>query len=142
MEKPEEERTMPKWDPPKPTVQECILELINVMYNDEVSTFNEASFQQKLQSTFLVTGTLPREDRTFVKFTYKPSGGTTAIAPTGTNKKYAKSHYDTEVLESKGNEQYSKVVDIIDEWMFDESLDDFDPEIFDNETMDLDDDEN
>jgi hypothetical protein len=34
MDKPEDERTMPKWNPPKPTVQECILELINVMYDD------------------------------------------------------------------------------------------------------------
>ena len=137
MEKPEDERTMQKWDPPKPTVQECILELINVMYNDEASTFNQARFQQKVQNTFLVTGTLPREDKTFVKFTYKPSGGTTSVAPTGTNKKYAKSYY-----ESEENEQYSKAIDIIDEWMFDESLDDFDPGVFDNETMDLDDDEN
>jgi hypothetical protein len=40
------------------------------------------------------------------------------------------------------NEQYT-FVDILDEWMFDESLDDFDPQVFDNdnETMDRDDDE-
>ena len=69
MVKPEDERTMPKWSPPKPTVQECILELINVMYDDEESTFNEARFQQKVQSTFLATGTLPREDGSFMNFT-------------------------------------------------------------------------
>ena len=58
-------------------------------------------------------------------------------------KKYAKSHYDVDVPESEGNEQYSTVVDILDEWMFDESLDDFDPQVFDNdnETMAQDDDE-
>ena len=133
MDKPEDERTMPKWSPPKPTVQECILELINVMYDDEESTFNEERFQHKVQSTFLATGTLPREDGSFVKFTYKPSGGTTSVAPTGTNKKYSKSHYDANVPESKRNEQYSTVVDILDEWMFDESLDDFDPGIFDDD---------
>jgi hypothetical protein len=138
MDKPEDERTMPKWSPPKPTVQECILELINVMYNEE-STFNEESFQQKVQSTFLATGTLPREDKSFMKFTYKPSGGTISVAPTGTNKKYTKSH---DVQESEMNEQYT-FVDILDEWIFDESLDDFDPQVFDNdnETMDRDDDE-
>jgi hypothetical protein len=139
MVKLEDERTMPKWSPPKPTVQECILELINVMYDDEESTFNEARFQQKVQSTFLATGTLPREDGSFMNFTYRPSGGTTSIAPTGTNKKYAKS----DVSESEGNEQYSEVLDILDEWMFDETFDEFDPEVFDKdyETMDLDDDE-
>jgi hypothetical protein len=93
MDKPEDERTMPKWNPPKPTVQECILELINVMYDDEESTFNEKRFQDKVQSTFLATGTIPREDKSFLKFTYKPSGGTTSVAPTGTNKKYSKPHY-------------------------------------------------
>ena len=139
MDKPEEERTMPKWSPPKPTVQECILELISVMYDDERSTFNEEKFQQKVQSTFLTTGTLPRDDGSFVKFKYKPSGGTISVAPTGTNKKYTKSH---DVQESEMNEQYT-FVDILDEWMFDESLDDFDPQVFDNdnETMDRDDDE-
>ena len=142
-DKPEDERTMPKWNPPKPTVQDCILELINVMYDDKESTFNEENFQQKVQSTFLSTGTIPREDGSFMKFRYKPSGGTTLVAPTGTNKKYPKSHNDADVPESEGNEQYSTVVDILDEWMFDESLDDFDPQVFDNdnETMDRDDDE-
>ena len=141
MDKPEDERTMPRWNPPKPTVQECILELINVMYDDEKSTFKQEKFQQKVQSTFLTTGTLPREDGSFVKFKYKPSGGTTSVAPTGTYKKYSKSHYDTDVPESEGNEHYSTVIDILDEWMFGESLDDFDPDIFenDNETMDLED---
>ena len=138
MDKPEDERTMPKWNPPKPTVQECILELINVMYDDEESTFNEKRFQDKVQSTFLATGTIPREDRSFIKFAYKPSGGTTSVAPTGTNKKYAKSHYDADVPE-----QFSTVVDVLDEWMFGESLDDFDPDVFDNddEAWDQDDDE-
>ena len=139
MDKPEDERTMPKWNPPKPTVQECILELINVMYDDEESTFNEKRFQDKVQSTFLATGTIPREDKSFLKFTYKPSGGTTSVAPTGTNKKYSKSHYDDDVQESEGNEQYSAVVDILEEWMFDESLDDFDPDIFDNDNNTMDD---
>ena len=75
-----------------------------------------------------------------MKFTYKPSGGTTSVAPTGTNIKYSKSHFDA-VQES---EQYSTVtLNILDEWIFNESLDDFDPHVFDNdnETMDLDDDE-
>jgi hypothetical protein len=138
MDKPEEERTMPKWSPPKPTVQECILELISVMYDDERSTFNEEKFQQKVQSTFLTTGTLPRDDGSFVKFKYKPSGGTTSVAPTGTNKKYHKSHYDTDVPESEGNEHYA-VIDILDEWMFEESLDDFDPDVFDNDNGTMDD---
>ena len=138
MDKPEDERTMPRWNPPKPTVQECILELINVMYDDEKSTFNQENFQQKVQSTFLTTGTLPREDGSFVKFKYKPSGGTTSVAPTGTDKKYSKSHYDADVPESEGNEHYSTVIDILDEWMCGESLDDFDPDVFDsdNNTMD------
>jgi len=98
---------------------------------DEESTFNEERFQQKVHSTFLATGTIPREDGSFMKFTYKPSGGTTSVAPTGTNNKYSKSHFDAE--------QYT-VVDILDEWMFNESLDEFDPDVFDNdnETMDLD----
>ena len=81
---------------------------------------------------------IPREDRSFIKFAYKPSGGTTSVAPTGTNKKYAKSHYDADVPE-----QFSTVVDVLDEWMFGESLDDFDPDVFDNndEARDQDDDE-
>jgi hypothetical protein len=109
------------------------------MYDDEESTFNEKRFQDKVQSTFLATGTIPREDKSFLKFTYKPSGGTTSVAPTGTNKKYSKSHYDDDVQESEGNEQYSAVVDILEEWMFDESLDDFDPDIFDNDNNTMDD---
>ena len=74
-----------------------------------------------------------------MKFTYKPSGETISVAPTGTNKKYTKSH---DVQESEMNEQYT-FVDILDEWIFDKSLDDFDPQVFDNdnETMDRDDDE-
>ena len=51
MDKPEDERTMPKWSPPKPTVQECILELINVMYDDEKSTFND-DFNRELKASF------------------------------------------------------------------------------------------
>ena len=115
------------------------MRLHNVMYDDEESTFNEKRFQDKVQSTFLATGTIPREDKSFLKFTYKPSGGTTSVAPTGTNKKYSKSHYDDDVQESEGNEQYSAVVDILEEWMFDESLDDFDPDIFDNDNNTMDD---
>ena len=113
-----------------------LLDAIFKEANVQVDYFppNMTQFLQVLD--LIINGPLKahvRRNGSFVKFTYKPSGGTTSVAPTGTNKKYSKSQYDADVPESERNEQYSPVVDIIDEWMFDESLDDFDPGIFDDD---------
>ena len=135
MEKPADARIMPRWCPPKPTAQECILELIHVMYDSE-STFSTQRFKDNVQKSFRSTGTFPKDDGTFTRFSFEPSGGTTSIAPTGTNEKYSKCQ--SEIEESQGNELYTcEFQDVIENWIFDESLDDFDIDIFDNDTFQL-----
>jgi len=133
MEKPADARIMPRWSPPKPTVQECILELIHVMYDSE-SKFSTQRFKDNVQKSFLNTGTFPNDDGTFTRFSFEPSGGTISIPPTGTSEKYSKCQ--SEIEESQGNEQYTcEFQDIIENWIFDESLDDFDQDIFDNDPL-------
>ena len=135
MEKPVDARIMPRWNPPKPTVQECIMELIHVMYDSE-SKFSTQRFRDNVEKTFLNTGSFPKDDGTFERFSFKPFGGTTSIAPTGTNEKYSKCQ--SEIEESQGNELYTcEFQDLIENWIFDESLDDFDLNIFDNDTLTL-----
>jgi len=135
LEKPADARIMPQWSPPKPTVQECILELIHVMYDSE-SKFSTQRFKDNVQKTFLNTGTFPKDDGTFTRFSFEPSGGTTSIAPTGTNEKYSKCQ--SEIEESQGNDLYTcEFQDVIENWIFDESLDDFDVDIFDSDTLQL-----
>ena len=134
MDKPVDERIMPRWSPPKPTVHECIMELMHVMY-DIGTRFTSEEFKTNVENTFVNTGTLPTAAGTFKQFSFKPSGGTTSIAPTGTHLKYSKCASDLDIAESQVNDYICE--DIIESWIFDESLDDFDPDIFDNDTLQL-----
>jgi hypothetical protein len=134
MDKPVDERIMPRWSPPKPTVHECIMELMHVMY-DIGTRFTSEEFKTNVENTFVNTGTLPTAAGTFKQFSFKPSGGTTSIAPTGTHLKYSKCASDLDIAESQVNDYICE--DIIESWIFNESLDDFDPDIFDNDTLQL-----
>jgi hypothetical protein len=83
--KPENQRVKPKWSPPKPSMKQCILDIIDLIENKQ---FSKDKFQQGIRKTFISTGTSMQQDGSFVVNKHKNSQGTIKIAPTGTVNKY------------------------------------------------------
>jgi hypothetical protein len=80
MDKPVNQRVKPPWSPPKPTMKECILDIMNLIAND----FTKRSFKAGLKKCFIDTGTALDENGRFKIYEQSSSQGTMKIAPAGT----------------------------------------------------------
>jgi hypothetical protein len=79
--KPEAQRVTPEWSPPKPSLKECILDVIGIIG----TFFTTEKFKDSIRRSFISTGTSYKEDDgTFVVYKKKCSQGTIKIAPEGT----------------------------------------------------------
>lgn len=112
-------RRKPKWSPPKPSIKECILDLVALFKPD--GSFSTPEFQGSVANSFLKTGCF-HEDNQFRLYEVTASAGTLPIAPTGTIDMYAQNDNlvsADEILES----YYNDVVDSDDEDTDDEDED-------------------
>jgi hypothetical protein len=66
--KPENQRVKPKWSPPKPSMKQCILDIIDLIENKQ---FSKDKFQQGIRKTFISTGTSMQQDGSFVVYKHK-----------------------------------------------------------------------
>lgn len=88
---PQDNRVRPAWNPPKPTLEECMKDLFALVENE----FADDEFRTGITKCFRSTGLCYREDKSFVEFSFESSGGTFPIAPTGTVAAYPRSADDT-----------------------------------------------
>lgn len=128
-QKPQEQRVIPKWNPPKPSMEECILAVMELMTTGDLTT---TKAKASIAATFEKTGNVAQSNGEFVKFTYSASGGTIEISPTDTVEKYSISQ--NELDQPQHDEPYSFAMDII---MIEDDCDlEFDSNPFDNEDFD------
>jgi len=76
-EKEEAIRRMPKWEPPKPSMYECISDIIKLVGNE----FAEDTFRKGIRSSFLNTGTMYDRNNQFAKYVHKNGIGSMPISP-------------------------------------------------------------
>jgi hypothetical protein len=74
------QRVKPTWCPPKPSMKECIIDIISLINND----FAKESFKEGLKRCFIDTGTAPDINGIFKVYKQSSSQGTMKIAPAGT----------------------------------------------------------
>jgi hypothetical protein len=74
------QRVKPTWCPPKPSMKECIIDIISLINND----FAKESFKEGLKRCFIDTGTAPDINGIFKIYKQSSSQGTMKIAPAGT----------------------------------------------------------
>ena len=79
---PENERSTPNWDIPKPELRQCILDMISLLGNE----FRKPKFKEGVKRSFINTGCFHKGDlnRTFVEFKYTNNLGTLKFEPKGT----------------------------------------------------------
>ena len=122
LEKEENIRVMPKWSPPKPSVQECILKVIELLSDGGDLTTPKA--KASITRTFILTGNIQNDDGEFVPFTYKPAGGTLEEAPTGTTSSILVTQEDLDytpiVQPQQDGLMDASFMEIMDKWLFDE----------------------
>ena len=61
---PENQRSTPKWDCPKPEMKQCILDMIHLLETD----FCDPKFQAGIKKSFINTGCFHKFDKSFVVF--------------------------------------------------------------------------
>jgi len=132
-QKPQDQRVIPKWNPPKPSMEECILAVMEVMSTGDLTT---PKAKASIAATFEKTGSVAQSNGEFVKFTYSASGGTIVLPPTDTVEKYSLSQIELD--QPQQDEQYSFAMDVIEVWSMIEDGDDLEvtSNPFDNEDFD------
>ena len=126
LQKDENIRVMPKWSPPKPSVQECILKVMELLSEGGDLTTEKA--KASITNTFISTGNIQDDNGEFVPFTYKPAGGTLEEAPTSTTSAFRVTQEDldyTQVQPQQDGIMDAQFMDaslmgLIDAWFFDE----------------------
>jgi hypothetical protein len=78
--KPPAERSLPVWKPPKPTMTQCILDVMNLIS----SKFATPKFKNSLKKSFISTGAAPDSNGNFVIYKETTGHGTMEKAPAGT----------------------------------------------------------
>jgi len=102
-----EDRVEPSWAPPRPTIEECVLDLINLFDGP----FAQPKFQSGVERCFRSTGCMHDGSLNFVEFKYESAGGTFAIAPLGTVEVYSKKADIVSQLELATNEVFDLMLD-------------------------------
>jgi len=69
---------LPKWEPPKPSLEECIKDMLNLIHTD----FATHKFKESIRTSFISTGTSYSPDRTFNDYFPQSSNGTIIIDET------------------------------------------------------------
>lgn len=80
--KPKTARICPQWIPPKPSLHECLLDLLDLFKDG--GAFCTPKFVEGIKSSFIKTGTGPKLDGTFTQYSAVADKGTMLIAPAGT----------------------------------------------------------
>ena len=83
-DKPLEERKMPKWSCPKPTLQQCILDLMDLFQN---GAFIQDKFKDSIKKSFISTGCAPDMNGNYHKYFANTNKGSLVNVPTGTMEK-------------------------------------------------------
>jgi hypothetical protein len=85
LQKPYDDRKMPKWGPPKPTLFGCITDILHLFHAG--GNFTTDQFKAMVQKSFLKTGCAPNADGVFTRYVDTDTKGSFSYAPTGTIKK-------------------------------------------------------
>ena len=72
---------MPEWSCPKPTLHQCIADLMNLLQN---GAFVEEKFKESVKNSFIATECAPNMDGTYKKYYANTNKGSLKIIPTGT----------------------------------------------------------
>jgi len=80
-DKPLEERKMPNWSCPKPTLHQCIRDLMDLFKN---GTFVQQKFKDSIMNSFIATGCAPDIDNSYRKYNATANKGSIPIIPSGT----------------------------------------------------------
>ena len=85
--KPSELRVQPEWNPPEPSLNECLLDCIELTRGGK---FLDANFRQTITKPFIKTGTYYNGSNNFVTYTTETgkNNGSMTRAPAGTVGKY------------------------------------------------------
>jgi len=75
LEKEEAIQRLPKWEPPKASMYECITDIIDLVKNE----FTELKFKEGLRLSFLNTGTMYDENKQLVTYFHKSGSGSMPI---------------------------------------------------------------
>jgi len=81
MQRPQEERTVPKWACPKPTLQHCVTDICKLFESGE---FISQKFKDSIIRSFIATGTAPNQDGTYQLYSTSSNKGSLNIIPSGT----------------------------------------------------------
>jgi len=79
--KPKEERRIPKWSCPKPTLHQCVADLCELFQKGEFIT---RKFKNTIMKSFESTGTAPKSDGKYIQYSQSTNKGSFPIFPTGT----------------------------------------------------------
>ena len=79
-----EEREMPKWSCPKPTLHQCIQDLMDLFHN---GVFVQHKFKESIRNSFIATGCAADIDGSYRKCYANTNKGSLPIVPTGTKAK-------------------------------------------------------
>ena len=81
--KPKEERRLPKFKVPKPTLIQCIKDIL-ALFKLPTGEFTSAKFQKSVKQSFIKTVTAPDANGDFVLHSRNEAKGSLPIAPAGT----------------------------------------------------------
>jgi hypothetical protein len=76
-------KNSPKWEPPKPSLPQCLLDLICLMDNE----FATEDFKAGIRKSFLKTGTMYNSKQQFTLYERRQEGGTMPIDTKTLNQK-------------------------------------------------------
>lgn len=79
--KPIEQRRMPKWSCPKPALNQCIRDLMDLF---QKGVFLEQKFKDSIKTSFITTGCAPDVNGTYRKYNSNSNKGSLSVVPTGT----------------------------------------------------------
>mmetsp|Transcript_12420 Transcript_12420/g.17059 ORF Transcript_12420/g.17059 Transcript_12420/m.17059 type:complete len:135 (+) Transcript_12420:374-778(+) len=77
----QEQRTIPRWSCPKPTLHQCVIDLCKLFESGE---FISPKFRDSIIRSFIATGTSPKQDGTYQLYSTTSSKGSIGIIPSGT----------------------------------------------------------
>jgi hypothetical protein len=113
LQKPFADRKLPTWKPPKPSLEECIQDVLALFM--ESGSFTTDRFKGMVQKSFVETGTAPDIGGIFTRYSETDTKGRFDKPPSGTVKK------------SEFPEQDALTADLLEEMFFAEEDDEAEP---------------